>query len=134
MVATTSLKRERECASHHAIGVPTINSRIVVSPASSSVSRIGCHNSAVSMHTSCQGSAIQRVTVLFDDGTGFVTLEKFEEGRSRRVVSPPAQQHGILADGLVQLLGNHPARTRFALGDLTQCNQANLGVAGSNEL
>jgi hypothetical protein len=45
-VATASFHHVFERASHHAIGVPTMSSRIVVMDARASVSRMGDQNSS----------------------------------------------------------------------------------------
>src|SRR5690606_17069967 len=131
MVATISLPRQLDHASHQAIGVPTIISSTVVMDASSNVSRIGDQSSPTCVYPP---SALDRVAELLDDASCLITLEKFKERDRGRVVLPVYEQNSVLTDRRIEFLRYDPARAALRLRNLAKGDEAKFGIAGLHEL
>src|SRR5689334_23522060 len=102
-------------------------------PANSIVRRTDTRMSPAASPPASAG-AVENVAVLLDDRARLGTLEEGQEAGGHLVVSTLLQQHGVLPDRLVEVLGHEPARAGLAAGDLGEGDEAELGVAGVDEL
>ena len=103
----------------------------MVTPASSSVSRIG--GQMVSALTIRWGS-LRAIAVSAENLAGSLRPEEIEESRGSRIVPPGLEQHCLLPDRSVEVFGYQPAGPARAQSDLREGKEPHLRIAGADEL